>query len=275
MATTVAIVSDLHCNSTVALCPPTVNLDDGGTYRASKAQRWIWRQWTSYWREVAESRERAGGSLIVVLNGELADDNYHPTTQLVTRNPADMLKLSAAVLTPMLDMLKEGDRVFVTRGTEAHSGPSAHLDETIANDISAAPFDEDANIYSHWRLKMQVDDVRFDIAHHPPGGGGRVPWTRGNFANRLAAMIAFECAERGERPPHFLIRGHVHRPGDSYDAFSVRAMVLPSWQLTTSFGHRIGGDPLPVGGVIVTCDRSRATVVKHYSNWPTEGYARL
>jgi len=38
----VAVVADTHPNSTVGLCPPEVELDDGGTYHASKAQRWLW-----------------------------------------------------------------------------------------------------------------------------------------------------------------------------------------------------------------------------------------
>lgn len=34
MITVVAIVGDLHCNSTLGLCPPRVALDDGGEYVA-------------------------------------------------------------------------------------------------------------------------------------------------------------------------------------------------------------------------------------------------
>jgi hypothetical protein len=273
MTTTLALVSDLHCNSTVGLCPPAVNLDDGGTYRSNKEQRWIWRQWIAYIERLREAR--AGGRLIIVLNGELADNNYHPTTQLVTRNPADMLKLSAAALEPLLSLLDESDLVYVTRGTEAHSGMSSHLDESVARDIGAVMADKDKEINSFWRLKLDVEGVRFDIAHHPPGGGGRVPWTRNNFAAKLAAMSMFDAAEKEQRPPHFFIRGHVHAPGDSYDAFKVRALVLPSWQLSTAYGHRIGGDPLPVGGAIVTCEDGQATVAKYYSYPPLEGYSRV
>ena len=55
---------------------------------------------------------RSGKRLVIVLNGELADNNYHPTSQLVSRNPADMLKLSAEALAPALALLGEGDHVF-------------------------------------------------------------------------------------------------------------------------------------------------------------------
>lgn len=269
-SSTVALVSDLHVNSTVALCPPQVNLDDGGTYRASKQQRWIWRKWLEFWQTVAERRE--GRRLIIILNGELADNNYHPTTQLVTRNPADMMRLSVAALQPALDLLQDGDRVYVLRGTEAHSGPSSHLDEELAQDIGATGSGDTASLS---RLRLAIDGVRFDVAHHPPGGGGRLPWTRGTFANRLAAMRVFECAESGERAPHLLIRGHVHRPDDSYDRFATRALVLPSWQLQTSYGFRIGGEPLPIGGAIVTCAGGRYELEKHYWHWPVEGYEAI
>ena len=271
MATIVAVVGDIHANSTMAVCPPVVNLDDGGTYRASRIQRWLYRNWSGYWDTVAERRK--GRRLVIMLNGELADDNYHPTTQLVTRNPADMLKLSAEVLAPALSLLADGDAVLVMRGTEAHTGPSAHMDETIARDIGATG--PGGDIASHWRLRATIDGVRFDVAHHPPGGGGRMPWTRGTFANKLAAMTIFDCAERGERAPHLLIRGHVHRPDDSYDRYATRALVLPSWQLTTSYGHRIGGDALPVGGVIVTCDAGHYEVEKLYWNWTDGGYTTI
>lgn len=40
--TTLLIVSDTHINSTVAICPSEVELDDGGSYRPSRGQRWLW-----------------------------------------------------------------------------------------------------------------------------------------------------------------------------------------------------------------------------------------
>jgi hypothetical protein len=267
MPTLVAVVGDLHVNSTVALCPPSFNLDDGGTYRASKPQRWIWRQWREYWNEVELRRAAIGGPLVVILNGELADDNHHPTTQLITRNHADMLRLSVEALKPMLDL--SPDAVYVIRGTEAHAGPGSWLDEAIAQDVGAKGEGDTA---SHYRLRLQIDGVRFDVAHHPPGGGGRRPWTRANFAATLASMAVFDAAEREERPPHLYIRGHVHRPVDSYDAFRTRAIVLPSWQLTTSYGHKLGGDPLPIGGGLFVCERGDVIVSKFLRHWPVEGY---
>ncbi len=272
MTALIAIAGDIHSNSTVAVCPPRFQLDDGGEYVASQPQRWIWRQWRAYWQEIAERRAALDARLYVILNGELADDNHHHTTQLVTRNPADQLKLAVTCLKPALDLLRDGDRLFVLRGTEAHSGVSGSMDETIARDLGAEPCAVDGPA-SWWQLRLEVEGVRLDVAHHPPGGGGRRPWTAANFAATLAAMAFYETAAQSEKPPHLYVRGHVHRPGDSYDAAPVRALILPSWQLTTSYGYRIGGGALPVGGAYVVCrGRGDYEVVKRFTAWPIVTY---
>lgn len=247
--------------------PPVVQLDDGGRYESSPQQRWLWREWVKCWGAVEYARERHAARLVVILNGELADNNHHHTTQLVTRNPEDQLKIAIETLAPMTRLLRDGDRLFVTRGTEAHSGVSSHMDETLARELGATAQAEDGPA-SWWRLRAEFEGVRFDVSHHPPGGGGRAPWTRANYAPKLAAMAWWQYAERGERPPHFAVYGHVHRPADSYDQYQVRALVLPSWQLMTSYGYRIGGDPLPVGLAWVVCrDGEAIEVVKRYSTW--------
>lgn len=254
-------------NSTTALCPPRFTLDDGGDYSASRPQRWIWRQWHSYWERVAEARRNR---LIVIINGELADDNRHVTTQVVTRNPADMLRLSVAALRPMLDLAP--DLLYVTRGTEAHSGTSAWLDEAIAHDIGATG--ESQDIASHWRLRVSIDGVKVDVAHHPPGGGGRTLWTRQNYYNRLAAQV-FMAGAVGRDWPDLYIRSHIHAPGDSFAAYPVRALITPSWQLSTAYAHRIAGDPLPVGGLIIQCDRGYYELAAHYYTWPVAKYEAI
>jgi hypothetical protein len=276
----VALVGDLHINSTVALSPPVVNLDDGGTYRASSQQRWIWRHWLDFWTEVKERRDAHGARLVIIINGETGDNNHHPTGQLVTRNPADIQRMVAQALEPATSLMREGDRLFITRGTEAHTGLSSALDEATAHDLGAVPSvlknpgkSNEVRVNSWWRLRAEFSGVRFDVSHHPPGGGGRRPWTRANFPMTLAAMADWEN-RNDKHPPHLRIYGHVHAPGDSYDAFRTRVIINPSWQLTTAYGHRLGGGILPIGGAYVICDNGRYEVVKRYHDWPIEGYWR-
>ncbi len=55
MATTLAVIADTHINSTVGLVRPQINLDDGGTYKASRAQRRLWDYWLEYWRSAPKA----------------------------------------------------------------------------------------------------------------------------------------------------------------------------------------------------------------------------
>lgn len=257
--TIVAIAGDLHANSTVALCPPRFTLDDGGQYVASEPhQRWIWRQWLAFWQEIGA---REYDRLYVVLNGELADDLNHRSTQLITRNETDQMRLAVTVLQPVLDL---EPYIFVTRGTEAHSKPSASMDEKIAEDIGAIP-----DPYGHYAWPRFIGDlggVRFDIAHHPPSGSGRV-WTRGTPANTLAATMLMEYAEQGVRLPDIGIRGHTHKHSDSGSNFAVRCLLMPSWQLTNAYGHKLGGAWLPIGGLFVVIEDGDYTIHTRYSKW--------
>jgi len=238
-------------------------LDDGGEYVASEPQRWIWRHWLAFWKEVSEQAQDADRTY-VFLNGELADDLNHRSTQLITKNETDMMKLSVDVLQPVLDI---NPYIFVTRGTEAHSKASGSLDEAIAQDIGAIP--DPYGRYAWWRFVGDLGGARFDVAHHPPSGSGR-PWSRGTPANTTAAMLLFEYTEQPGRSkmPDFAIRGDKHKHGDSADNFAIRAIHMPSWQLTNAFGYKLGGGWLPIGGLyFILEDGMEPQIIKRYKKW--------
>ena len=260
----VAIAGDLHTNSTTALCPPAINLDDGGTYRASKIQKWIWKHWRAFWGQIAEAKKRTGYPVLAIFNGELADDLNHRSTQLITKNTDDQLRIAVAAMSPALDV---ADHIIVTRGTEAHSGASATIDEIIARDIGAIPDTDGVDHHARWLWRGSVAGVNFHVAHHPGMGHARA-WTRGGDANRIAAQVFYRYGERRMLPPDLAIFGHTHKPVDSYDNHPVRAIVLPSWQLTNAYGHRLGGDWLPIGAAYVVCEKGQYEVHKCYNNYP-------
>ena len=85
--TAIIITSDQHIGSTVALCPPRVPLDDGGTYVASPGQRWLWQGWLEF---IQYAKDLAQGyKPIAVFNGDLAElDTKRRTNQLINPNKA-------------------------------------------------------------------------------------------------------------------------------------------------------------------------------------------
>jgi hypothetical protein len=212
----------------------------------SKAQRWIWRCWQDYWQYI-DNLERS--RLYVVINGDVIEGLHHNTTQLVSHNESTQLDMALRVLEPVAQL---ADHLFIVRGTEAHTGPSAQWEERIALDLGAAR-DTVGLTASWWHLPLEVEGVAFDIGHHPQTNSRR-PWTMDQAAARQAAITWAEYHDMDQRPPDVVIRSHVHQYARGYrgDTFGV---FCPPWQITTAFGRRLGtGRRIePIGGLVFQC----------------------
>jgi hypothetical protein len=248
----VVVVSDLHCNSTVGLCPPgPFELDDGGSYSPSPAQLWLWDRWLGFWawiRTIKETNPQIGRTIVVV-NGDAADMNVHSGLQLITAEDLDaVVEITTKVLQPAREC---ADFLFLTRGTTAHVGEAAHLEERVALALNAEP---DGTRRTWDVLPLIAGGVRFVFQHHPATSSGR-PWTRGNAAARLAIMALYEYAGRGEPPPAVCVYSHNHVFEDSGLTHRPRALITPAWQLATAHQHRRGyGDVLAdIGGLAFVC----------------------
>lgn len=248
---TIFCVSDLHINSTVGLLGPgRIKLPDGNTIVQSDAQAWTWSKFESF----LDSPVR--GRLVTFINGEIADNNYHRTTQLHTTDPASIIELALATIEPLV---RKSEVIIVTRGSEAHAGIGSHLDEIIAKEIGAEKLGTDS--HAHWWANPTIGGVKFDIAHHPRFGQGSYH-TSHNTAGKLAADMIMYSAKFGGLTPDVMIRSHNHTFSDSGLNYPVRAFVTPPWQLSTHFSHRLGygGKLLPVGGMVFYCNNGKYNV---------------
>lgn len=246
MTTLIAAVSDVHAGSTVAVCPPTIELDDGGFYQASRAQQWLWQGWLGYWEWIEGLRDAHAASLYTVFNGDLVDGNHHGTTQILTGNPT----AQAAVWDELVKVPNRlaPDKMFIVRGTETHVGPSASSEERIAlgllRDGRPIQKDPDTDRASWWHLRMEIEGRRLSFAHH--GRAGQRPWTEQNAVTLLAKEIFLRHCEDDaweERQamtfPHLVVRSHFHRHWDSGPkACPTRVIQLPAWQLATGYVHK-------------------------------------
>lgn len=255
----ILVVSDLHSDGTTALCPERITLDDGNVVMPNKAQRWLRQCWRDL-HEFVTGLETAGdGKHWLIVNGETSDGDHHNTGQIHSRNPADMIKTAVDLLEPLAEW---ADHRFFTRGTEVHSGGAGYLDELVARDLGGE-MDQERNTYSWWHLLANIGGLILDVAHHPPSGSSR-PWTKGNPANTLAAVTTMEYAQRRERVPDIVIRGHIHKYGDSGSNYPCRAIITPAWQLATAYSHRrFAGQLSDIGGVILIIEDGVATVIPH------------
>lgn len=264
MTVVIAVTSDLHCGGTTALCPNGIPLDDGGTYLPSKAQKWLWQSWNSYWDRVEEVRKAHKGSkLYEVFNGDLIDGAHHHTTQIVSENPNPQAAILNAAMGVPLSL--KPNKMFIVRGTEAHVGHSASAEERIADglrrDKRPIEGDPETGTASWWHLRMDVEGVYLDVTHH--GRTGQREHTRGGAAVLHAHDILLSYVKRGERVPDLCLRAHYHRFNDSYEACPVRVITSGAWQLGTGFVHKVAADTMAdIGGLIIVVKDGEYTVEK-------------
>jgi hypothetical protein len=259
----IAITSDQHCGSTTSLCPPSVSLDDGGSYTASKAQLWLWQCWAEFWARVDDVRTEHSAALYQIFNGDLVEGFHHSSVQVLNGNPNAQAAVVNAVMRIPLDL--KPDHLAFIRGTESHVGQSASAEERIADGLrrDKRPIisDADTGTASHWHLKMDIQCVRIDLAHH--GRVGTRPWTKPNVTANLAAEIFYDHAAAGEPHPHVAIRSHMHQLVDTHDQHPTRVIQTPAWQLATAFIHRIApGKLADVGGIILVIRNGELAVEK-------------
>ena len=255
--TAIIAISDTHSNSTVAVCPPRINLDDGGTYFSSPGQRWLWDkmlEFSDWANELTTGYKRA-----LILNGDAGElDTKRRSNQIITANKATIQNIVFETLEPLMSWV---DSDYIIRGTMAHTGKSGWLEEAIA-----ANYDQTVKaskgVYSHYHLRLNVDGVRMDIAHH--ASMPSLPWTEKNAANKIAYLTRSRYLEMGAQPPDLVLRSHNHRRADSFDNYKTRALCLPSWSLLTEYAYRIGAENSnsDIGGVVILCDSGKYEVHK-------------
>lgn len=257
--TVVVGVSDLHINSRVALSTPNVSLDDGGTYRASRGQRWLWECWLDFWQRIGQVYD--DWTKIVIFNGDMGElDLKRRSYQLITPNKADIISMAIDTIMPAIDI---ADRVYVIRGTPAHEGKSAWLEEIIARDIDNA-VKQSKKVASWYQVRGKIGKKSFDIAHHVSMGG--LPWNKGNAAMRLASRTDWAYQVKMKQPsPTFTLRSHNHTWADSGQNFDTYAICLPGWSLATEFAYRIGkeNELADIGGLVIEIENGHWTERRH------------
>lgn len=238
----VVVVSDLHCGSTLGLCPAAGVEWEGGSHHPHREQVWMWSQWLDFIDRVKSVHAKRR---YVVVNGDAIDGQVKETAQVFTTSRKVQRDAAIECLEPLI---KTADRLFVVRGTAAHVGKISENEEQIGEDLGSEQSPE--GTYSWYQVTAEWGGMLFDISHHPPGRGGR-PWTRGGAAVRLAAE-AVHAGGRGERIPDLVIRSHTHLYEDSYlNVEGCRGIITPGWQLRTEYGWRIAGQQPAIGGLIM------------------------
>lgn len=252
-----AVTSDLHCGSTVAVCSDEpVPLDDGATYNPSKAQLWLWDCWHEFWARVADVRTEHKAKLFQEYNGDLVDGGRHHLTEQAI---SGLASIEADVIgkTLAVPLALKPDNIAIIRGTETHAGPSGNREESLARRLSDQGYpvyrEPATGNHSHYHLRTTICDTYVSFTHH--GKMGRMPHTKPNPVLSLARQIASAHTDRGELPPKIAFRSHFHQHVDTGSLQPVRVIQTCAWQLHTAFTHKVVPESLAdIGGHIVVFD---------------------
>lgn len=261
----IAVAADLHCGSTVGLCPPEgLELDDGGWYRPSPAQEWLWARWQDAWDEAARIKRTENATFHLVCNGDLIDGDHHRTSQIASVLTG--VHLRCAVDSLRVPLALKPSSVHVLRGTPSHVGRSGEVEEGIARVLKAEGWpvvgdpDNPNTVSSYWR-RLTFGGTRFDFRHH--GRMGQRSHTRGSYLRLYAHDIWAEAVKRGDDPPHIAVRSHNHIAGDSGNDLDcpTRVIATPAFQLATDYVYKLGVERLADIGIVLV-------LVKDGEAWP-------
>lgn len=232
MKTALIILADTHINSKYGLSDLETPQDNGGLYVANKLQRWLYWNFQDFATKVAALKEQ-GYKIVLVLNGDIVDMNKKSGFELINHNPVHAKRHALSVLKALATL---ADVRYMTKGTPTHVGEAAHLEEDLAQLLDMIYY-EHLNEYTTQKLKLLIDGLRFNIAHH--GNTGRKAWTATNPILSWGADLIIEHVRRGETLPNVVVRSDKHIYLDTHETLPVRFIQGPCFQFPNDYVHKL------------------------------------
>jgi hypothetical protein len=271
----VVFISDGHAGDRAALCPPESNLDLGGKYIRSFLQDILWAWWEEFWKDVDK---RTNGDYILVTNGDMVEGDHHRSKSALSLNINDQLGIAKSILLPKV---KAAKAYYAIRGTRAHSGESAEVEETLARELGAIRDSQNA-IHCRPSLNLKVEDVLFNVSHYI-GISGSTQYESSALMQE-ATRVFVECGRWKRQLPDVIVRSHRHRHlalPITTEKGKTTIFTLPAWQLKTSYVYHVagGGVATPqIGGSVVCVDGDKYQdhhFVKHVEQDQVEEYENV
>lgn len=241
MLSNIAVISDIHAGSQVALCPPhRFRLDGGGYYYPSPVQKLLYKHWIEYWEWVTKASQKE--RFAVVNNGDSLDGIPHESKGAISYNLADQEEIAYQLLAPIVDKCR--GLYYHIRGTEAHVGKSGEHEEKLARRLGGVR-DEIGN-YARNELWIEFGrDKTSRLAHflHHIGTASRTAYETSAVMAELSELFT-ESGRWGDQVPDVVVRSHRHRSIairiPTHHGYGI-AFTTPAWQLKTPFAFKIAG----------------------------------
>lgn len=222
------IISDLHVGSHCGLWPDNFVGEGGFPIGQNKFQKWLWECWLDmrdHWLPSITN----GDPHALVSNGDLIEGLHHKAIDIMSAAVADQVSAVTAVLG---DLIKPGNPVFLTLGTDCHT----RNDEIHIGQKLGAVKDPDTG-WSAWSfLPLTIAGCRCHFTHHMP------TTSRPNLeASQHSLSLGTELHEAARNQhfiPKVIVRAHRHRHGIFSDGNSM-SVVTGAWQGLTRHGRKV------------------------------------
>lgn len=246
------VVSDLHAGCRMGLVSDGgAILHDGGRYLPSKLQQVVWNWWTEFWEEwVPQATHHE--PYCVIVNGDVVDGVHHHSTTQISHDLEDQAEIAYSILSPIV--AKCDGRLYMVKGTPAHTGQSGIEEERLAKRLQAVPGKDGQRArYELW--KKVGDDGLVHFNHHIGTTSSSAHETSAINAELASAFV--EAGRWGAEPPDIICRSHRHRCAEvripSKKGYAI-AFVTAAWQLKTPFLFKVAGGRMTtpqIGGHLI------------------------
>lgn len=224
----VLVLNDTHCGSELGLHPEKVKLGDGRvlSYGDNAKLKFLWQSWSQM---TADFFDLAGNDpYIFVANGDLVEGFHHGNDKVVAAQMSQHVDIAQDALSPFIEMAEE---IFVTRGTECHTGDW----EQYLCDKLDLPKAKDFH-------QFRVNGVLMDARHHMACASS--PQMEANAMGKLITEHAANCNRAGYETPRIFFRAHRHLTGDYCDGHSM-VIVPAAWQFMSRYCYKKVGESVP------------------------------
>jgi hypothetical protein len=220
-AVSVVVVSDLHCGSEIAVCPPKFECESGSVHKANSVQEELYECWDKVVRDWKSPD-------VLVCNGDAIEGQARKDSGVPcwSNNLNDQINCAAALL-----RMFNARRRFIIDGTGYHVDSSGRsLEHWVGGEIGAEKM---GNSYSANELLLGVHGLNLHFAHHIQIGTG---WYR---PTPLSRELVYALLNETSKMPtgckaDILVRSHVH--------FFVHlefgrqhGIITPCWQWQTRY----------------------------------------
>lgn len=182
----VLVVSDFHCGHELGLTPPEKNIgDDMVEYRAYM------------WDAFAQAVDTLRPIHTVVANGDLIDGRgeRNGSLEVIVLDRILQAQMAARIL-----RFIDAEHVFITRGTDYHSGPIEDWEDVVAMGL---PVDRVGDV-----INVVVNGLTMNFRHHI--GGSQTPIGRTTPLAREGVWNELWHIRKGFLLADVIVRSHVH-----------------------------------------------------------------